>query len=167
MSTTVRVECLMEKERGFGYTEGLMKPWQLPYLLVRCAIDGAEFASCTASDRQQRDHRLPRLRSAHAVQELHELWTPLRDAVEGIHSEWTADGGRPHGQLKAKDSLPIPHVSLCEECPQHFGDFAVATAPHPCALCPNRYMLQWELDRHIVLTHGGQARYRQGGGEAR
>ena len=134
---------------------------QLPYLLARCAVDGTEFASCTATDRQQRDHRLPRLRSAHAVPDLHEMWTPLRDAVEGILKEWGADGGRPQGRQKEKDPLPIPPVHLCAECPQHFGDIAVATAPHPCALCPNRYMLQWELDRHIVLTHGGAARYRE------
>ena len=111
------------------YTTGLLNPWQLPYVLARCAVDG---------DGGGQKDRVPRLRSAYTVQELHEFWTPLRDAVEAIHAQWVADGGRPCGPQREKAPLPIPPVPLCQEIPQHFGDIAVATAPHPCALWVRR-----------------------------
>ena len=143
---TGRINCLREHPTGQSYAEGLLNPWQLHFMLARCAVDGAEFASCDASDKQQKDHRLPRLRSAHAVQELYEVWNPVRDALEAIHAEWEANGGRPSGQQHKTDHLPIPSVPLCKECPQHFGDIAIATAPHPCALCPNRYSALTKVD---------------------
>ncbi len=44
---------------------------------------------------------------------------------------------------------------------QYLDEHVRGMAPHPCALCPQRFLLESQLDQHVYLTHGGAWRYRE------